>query len=386
MIALARTCKNRGVKELSSEQIARYSRHLTLPQVGVEGQQRLLNASVLIVGVGGLGCPAALYLAAAGVGRIGLVDFDRVDASNLQRQVLFTRDDLGEQKVDAAARRLRQLNPDVTIERHAVRLDADNGISLLDSYDLVLDGSDNFTTRYLVNDAAVLTRTPNVFGSIFRFEGQLSIFGVAEQPCYRCLFPTPPPNDEIPNCAEGGVLGVLPGTVGTLQATEALKWILGIGTPLVGRLRLYDALGMQSRELNIPRDPGCAVCGDQPTIDRLRIDETVGRLREPAPTITPTSLDQQLRGKEPPRLLDVRSDNERAIVALPNAIGIPLDRLEERADELGKESYWVVYCKSGARSERAVQWLRDHGFTRVEHLEGGIDRWATEIDPSLPRY
>jgi len=371
---------------LSPEQIQRYSRHLTLPQVGIDGQQRLGAASILLVGAGGLGCPLAIYLAAAGVGRIGIVDFDVVDASNLQRQILFSNDDIGRPKVECAAQRVRAINPHVNVEPHEVRLDVDNAYQLLDAYDIVVDGTDNFATRYLVNDACVLRGKPNVYGSIFRFEGQVSVFGVDSGPCYRCLYPEPPAPGTVPSCAEGGVLGILPGIIGTLQATEAIKLVLGCGDSLRGRLLLFDAMEMRFRELRIRRDPGCPVCGDRPTITELAIAEPSCEVPvTPVDEIEPLELSRRLAAT-PPGLLDVRTDEEWAIAHLDGAQHIPLAELIQRIGELDRQSPLVVYCKIGGRGARAVRTLLEHGFTRVENLSGGLDRWSTEIDPSIPRY
>jgi adenylyltransferase/sulfurtransferase len=371
---------------LTPDQIRRYSRHLTLPQVGIEGQQRLREAAVLLVGAGGLGSPLALYLSAAGVGRIGLVDFDDVDATNLQRQVLYTTADVGRPKVELAARRIREINPDVGVDTHAVRFGVDNASDLVDAYDVVVDGTDNFPTRYLVNDACVLRGKPNVYGSIFRFEGQVSVFGAPGGPCYRCLYAEPPRAGTVPSCAEGGVLGVLPGIIGTLQATEAIKWILGLGNSLAGRLLLFDALEMRFRELGIRRDPACPVCGDDPSITELSVNaESCAASAAGVAEIEPAELERGLASGTL-RLLDVRSAEERAIARLDGGLHIPLSELEGRLDELARDQPLVVYCKVGSRSARAVQLLLEHGFTRVLNLAGGIDRWAVEIDASIPRY
>jgi molybdopterin/thiamine biosynthesis adenylyltransferase/rhodanese-related sulfurtransferase len=372
---------------LSPEQIQRYSRHLTLPQVGIDGQQRLGAASVLLVGAGGLGCPLAIYLAAAGLGRIGIVDFDVVDASNLQRQILFSNDDIGRPKVECAAQRIRAINPHVVVEPHQVRFGVDNAFALLDAYDIVVDGTDNFQTRYLVNDASILRGKPNVYGSIFRFEGQVSVFGLDAGPCYRCLYPEPPAPGAVPSCAEGGVLGILPGIIGTLQATETIKLVLQRGESLGGRLLLFDALEMRFRELTLRRDPACPVCGDRPTITELAIAETGCELpTEPVNEIEPRELAQKMTTAPAPRLLDVRSVEEWAIAHLEGALHIPLGELSQRVGELDPGGPLVVYCKIGARGARAVRTLLEHGFTRVQNLKGGLDRWSVEIDPTLPRY
>ncbi len=379
-----------GGHELPADEIARYSRHLTLPDVGLEGQLRLRSSSVLLVGAGGLGSPLGIYLAAAGVGRIGLVDFDIVDLSNLQRQVLYEESDVGRPKLDPARERLEAINPHVKIECHPRRLTADNAMEILDGYDVVVDGTDNFSTRYLVNDACVLLRKPNVYGSIFRFEGQVSVFWAGKGPCYRCLYPEPPPPGSVPTCAEGGVLGVLPGTIGTLQATEAIKLILGKGELLLGRLLLFDALEMRFRELTLRRDRHCPVCGDEPTIRKLvDCDATCDVAPEVAvdpPEIDPGGLARRLEEPDPPLLLDVRSPQEWAICHLDGASLIPLQELPQRLDELNPERETVVYCHVGSRSARATRLLTRRGFLRTRNLRGGIDAWSIEIDPSLPRY
>jgi adenylyltransferase/sulfurtransferase len=375
-------------------ELERYARHLVLPEVGIDGQARLKAASVLVVGAGGLGSPVGLYLAAAGIGRIGLADFDVVDAANLQRQVLYGTADLGRPKTEAARARLSDLNPHVTIETHAERLSSQNAREVLRPYDLVIDGTDNFPTRYLVNDACVLLRKPNVYGSIFRFEGQVSVLCVAGGPCYRCLYPEPPPPGEVPSCAEGGVLGILPGIIGTLQATEAIKLILRRGEPLVGRLVLFDALEMRFRELRVRRDPECPICGDRPVLDRL-IDyeafcgasprgepEVAGSGRE----ISPASLKKRLDRGDDLVLLDVREPLEWELCRLEAARHVPMRELPGRLDELDASRETVVYCKTGVRSTRVADYLRRHGFTRVLNLAGGLDAWAAEIDPELPRY
>jgi adenylyltransferase/sulfurtransferase len=371
---------------LEPDEILRYSRHLTLPQVGMAGQERLKAASVLIVGAGGLGSPLAIYLAAAGVGRIGLVDFDTIDVSNLQRQILYDTPDVGRSKTAMAARRIERINPLVTVELHEKRFDASNAFDLVDRYDLVADGTDNFATRYLVNDACVLRGKRNVYGSIFRFEGQVSVFGARDASCYRCLYPEPPPPGAVPSCAEGGVLGVLPGIIGTLQATEAIKLLLGRGEPLIDRLLLFDALEMRFRELAIRKDPDCPVCGDRPSITTLSatVDSCESRPAGVA-GIEPRAAAGLIAGGEV-QLLDVRSGAEWSITHLEGAVHIPLGDLEGRLAELDASRPLVVYCKTGARSARAAALLVARGFADVRNLSGGIERWARDIDPTIPRY
>lgn len=376
---------------LDPSEIARYSRHLTLPDVGLEGQLRLRAARVLLVGAGGLGSPLGMYLAAAGVGHIGLVDFDVVDLSNLQRQILYGTSDVGRPKVERAESRLAEINPHVRVETHPVRLTAENAAGILSRYDLVVDGTDNFPTRFLVNDACVLLGKPNVYGSIFRFEGQVSVFASNDGPCYRCLYPEPPPPGSVPNCAEGGVLGILPGIIGTLQATEAIKLIIGRGRSLVGRLLLFDALEMRFRELALRRDPDCPVCGRNPTIRTLR-DETASCAvddRRPAggiPQIGAAALKRRLDAGDELQLLDVRTPMEWEICRLDGATLIPLQELASRVSELEADHEIVVYCHSGIRSAQAVQFLRERGFDRAANLSGGIDAWSNDIDPTVPRY
>jgi len=377
---------------LGAAEVARYSRHLTLPEVGVAGQTQLREARVLLIGAGGLGAPLGMYLAAAGVGRIGWVEFDTVELSNLQRQVLFGTSDVGRSKLERACERLAELNPHVHVEPHAVRLDADNALELLGDYDVIVDGTDNFPTRYLVNDACVLLGKPLVYGSIFRFEGQVSLFDARKGPCYRCLYPEPPPAGSVPNCAEGGVLGVLPGIIGTLQATEAIKLIIGQGESLLGRLLLFDALEMRFRELRLRKDPDCPICGERPSIRELRSDPVDceiarGAVRPGAEDVVDVrQLNELLAGSTPPVLLDVRTAEEWNICRLPGAHHLPLAELAQGAAALDREQDWIVYCRSGVRSERALAWLRKQGFGQVRHLEGGIDAWAREIDPTVPRY
>ncbi len=386
----------RILPDLQPEELRRYSRHLTLPEFGLEGQKKLKQSSVLIIGAGGLGSPVALYLAAAGVGRIGLVDFDVVDETNLQRQVLYTTEDVGRPKVEVAAERLRALNPYVEIETYPVQLSAHNALELIGQYDVVADGTDNFTTRYLVNDACVLTGTPNVYASIFRFEGQASVFATEEGPCYRCLYPEPPPPGLVPSCAEGGVLGVLPGLLGTIQATEVIKVLTGIGDPLVGRLLLVDALTMRFQQMKLQKDPACPVCGEQPSITSLQeytmycgvpSNGQQALVQTDVPEISPQELQTWLKQETPPVLLDVREPFERAIAHI-GGVFIPLRELPEKLSEL--EAYrsqpLVVYCRSGARSARAVVLLQEAGFERVFNLQGGILAWHEYVDPSVPTY
>jgi adenylyltransferase/sulfurtransferase len=376
---------------LTPEETRRYARHLILPEVGPEGQERLKASRVLCVGAGGLGSPLVLYLAAAGVGTLGVVDFDDVDESNLQRQILHGSSDVGRSKLRSAAARVADVNPNVRFVPHETRLSSENALEILREYDVIADGTDNFPTRYLVNDACVLLGKPNVYASIFRFEGQASVFWAKEGPCYRCLYPEPPPPGAVPSCAEGGVLGVLPGLLGTIQATETLKILLGAGSPLVGRLLLVDALGMRFREVRLRKDPRCAVCGQNPTVTRLIDYENFCGLATPAggegaPTITPLDLKRRIDSGKPPVLLDVREPRETRIFALPGAVEIPLGTLPNQMGRLDTESEIVVYCKTGARSGRATDFLVQSGFRRVRNLEGGIDRWIREVDPAAPRY
>jgi adenylyltransferase/sulfurtransferase len=387
---------NREIVEdvmLSNEEIRRYSRHLIMPEVGMDGQKKLKNASVLIVGAGGLGSPLAMYLAAAGVGRIGIVDFDVVDFSNLQRQIAYSTADIGKPKLEAAKERILGINPNVHVETYGTPLTSENALGILKDYDVIIDGTDNFPTRYLVNDASVLLGKPNVYGSIFRFEGQASVFYAKEGPCYRCLYPEPPPPGLVPSCAEGGVLGVLPGIVGTIQATEAIKLIVGQGVPLIGRLLLFDALTMKFRELKLRKNPGCPVCGDKPTIHEL-IDYEAFCGVEPPPTngksmrqweITPEELKAKLDRKEDVFVLDVREPHEFEICNLDGYL-IPLGELPNRMNELDSSKEIVAYCHTGRRSQRAVEFLKEAGFKKIKNLVGGIEAWSERIDPSVPRY
>jgi len=381
--------------DFSHDEVQRYSRHLIMPEVGMEGQRKLKQAEVLLIGAGGLGAPLGLYLAAAGVGRIGLVDFDVVDASNLQRQVTYSTADVGRSKLEVAKERLAGINPHIQIDTFEERLSSENALDTFRSFDIVADGTDNFPTRYLVNDACVLLGKPNVYGSIFRFEGQASVFYAKEGPCYRCLYPEPPPPGLVPSCAEGGVLGVLPGIVGTLQALEVIKLILGGGDPLIGRLLLFDALKMSFRELKLRKDPDCALCGKDATIKEL-IDyeqfcgipaqEPVAEMQSGVPTISVEELKRIMDNKEDVYILDVREPQEWDIAHLEKAKLIPLGELPQAVNQLSSADDIVVHCRSGVRSARAVQFLMEMGFRKVRNLEGGILAWSERIDPSLPRY
>jgi adenylyltransferase/sulfurtransferase len=377
---------------LSAQEVARYSRHLIMPEVGMDGQKRLKASSVLLVGAGGLGSPLGLYLAAAGVGRIGLVDYDVVDFSNLQRQVLHGTADVGRSKLQSARDRLGAINPEVRLDLYETRLTSANALTLLGPYDVVIDGTDNFPTRYLVNDACVLLGKPNVYGSIFRFDGQASVFYPGRGPCYRCLYPEPPPPGEVPSCAEGGVLGILPGLIGCIQATEAVKLILGQGTPLVGRLLLYDALRMEFRQFKVRRNPRCPMCGDNPTIKQLIDYEQFCGVRGqevPAPAgaeLTVEELKKRIDQGEDLFILDVRNPGEYQICRIPGSTLIPLPSLPQRLGELDAGRELIVHCKSGARSQKAIQLLRDKGFGNLKNLKGGILAWAERIDPGMPRY
>jgi adenylyltransferase/sulfurtransferase len=392
---------DRALPQLSAEEIRRYSRHLLLPEVGTEGQRTLRRSRVLCIGAGGLGSPVSMYLAAAGVGTLGIVDPDVVDYSNLQRQLLHMTRDVGRPKVDSASERLRAINPEVRVETHECSLDRSNALELFGAYDLVVDGTDNFPTRYLVNDAAVLTRRPYVYGSIFRFEGQASVFAAPGGPCYRCLYSEPPPPGLVPTCAEGGVLGVLPGIIGTIQANEAIKLLLGIGEPLVGRLLLFDALRMRFREIALNRDPECPICGDAPSIRELQDyqsfcglgpDEEVRQAgtagdsdEEERFNIAPRELKTALDSERPPVLLDVREPMEYRLNQIAGARPIPLGELPDRLSELDSTSRFVVYCHHGIRSRNAVSFLRGAGF-HARNLEGGIDAWARDVEPGMIRY
>ena len=377
---------------LTNEEILRYSRHLIMPEVGMEGQVRLKSATVLCIGAGGLGSPLALYLVAAGVGTLGIVDFDVVDYTNLQRQIIHSTSDVGRPKLDSAAEKLKSINPFVNIRKFEARLTSDNALELFKEFDIIADGTDNFPTRYLVNDACVLTGKPNVYGSIFRFEGQASVFATELGPCYRCLYPEPPPPGLVPSCAEGGVLGILPGLVGVIQATEAIKLILGKGDSLIGRLLLVDALGMKFRELKLRKNPDCPACGTHPTITKL-IDyqEFCGiRGEEAEAEVTTADIQVEALKKRLDRgddlfILDVREPHEYQISNLGGYL-IPLGDLPKRVNELDSSKEIVAHCRSGGRSAKAVNFLRQAGFKKVHNLAGGILAWAERIDPSMPKY
>lgn len=392
--------------ELSNEEVQRYSRHLIMPEVGMEGQRKLKAASVLLIGAGGLGSPLAMYLAAAGVGRLGLVDYDVVDHTNLHRQVIHGSKDVGRPKLESAKETILDINPHVQVETYEEPLTSENALRIFEPYDVIIDGTDNFPTRYLTNDACVLLGKPNVYGSIFRFEGQVSVFYAEEGPCYRCLFPEPPPPGLVPSCAEGGVLGVLPGTIGVLQATEAIKLILGVGEPLIGRLLLYDALNMEYNEVRLRKNPNCKICGENPTVTELidyemfcgmpahdrspyqaqQMDQN-GQ-QDQVPAITPEQLAQRLEAGEDILILDVREPHEWGISNLSHlgAKLIPMGDVLERMGELDTAREIVVQCRTGARSADVVRLLQQHGFSRLYNLEGGINRWAREVDSEIPVY
>jgi len=384
-----------SLPELTNDEIKRYSRHLIMPEVGVEGQRKLKAAKVLCIGAGGLGSPAAMYLAAAGVGTLGLVDFDVVDFSNLQRQILHGTPDVGRSKLASARDRLNALNPNVTIESHEIALSSQNALELFEPYDVILDGTDNFPTRYLVNDACVLLGKPNAYGSIFRFEGQASVFATKGGPCYRCLYPEPPPPGLVPSCAEGGVLGVLPGIIGVIQATEALKLIMNVGEPLIGRFLIFDALRMKFRELKLRKEPDCPVCGTHATIKQLIDYEQFCGVTPAAPEpvavnkateITSVELKQRLDRGDALRIVDVREPNEYQINRIPGSVLIPLGDVPKRQNELDPNDEIVVHCKMGTRSAKAADFLRSVGFKRVLNLKGGILDWVEKVDPSQPKY
>jgi adenylyltransferase/sulfurtransferase len=383
--------------DLSQEEIKRYSRHLIMPEVGIDGQRKLKQSSVLCIGAGGLGSPAAMYLAAAGVGRIGIVDFDVVDFSNLQRQLLHGTPDVGRSKLASARDRINALNPHVQVDTYETSLSSQNALDLFAPYDVILDGTDNFPTRYLVNDACVISGKPNAYGSIFRFEGQASVFAAKDGPCYRCLYPEPPPPGLVPSCAEGGVLGVLPGIIGVIQATETIKLMMGIGEPLIGRFLIYDALKMRFRELKLKKDPECPVCGTNPTVTKLidydqfcgigpaaQTEGTGGSVNEWE--ITPVELKTRLDRGETPLILDVREPNEYQINRIAGSTLIPLGELPRRYQELPRDREIVTQCKVGARSAKAVDFLKSVGFGNVKNLRGGILEWIDTVDPSQPKY
>jgi adenylyltransferase/sulfurtransferase len=390
--------------ELSKEDVKRYSRHLIMPEVGVSGQKKLRAASVLLIGAGGLGSPLAMYLAAAGIGRIGLVDYDVVDYTNLQRQIIHGTKDVGKPKLESAKARILDINPGVEVDTYNVPLTSENALEIFEPYDIIIDGTDNFPTRYLTNDACVLLGKPNVYGSIFRFEGQASVFYAEEGPCYRCLFPEPPPPGLVPSCAEGGVLGVLPGTIGAIQATEAIKLILGNGTSLIGRLLLYDALNMSFDEVRLRKNPNCPVCSENPTLtelidyeqfcgmpahDRsLYVTSANGSGAKEIPQMTPKELKARLDQGDPLFILDVREPHEWEISNLASlgAVLIPKGQVLDRMNELDTASEIVVQCRTGARSADVVGLLQEHGFNKLHNLDGGINQWAREVDKSLPVY
>ncbi len=392
-MATTTTATATGPGQLSKEEILRYSRHLIMPEVGMDGQQKLKRAKVLTIGAGGLGSPLALYLAAAGVGRLGMVDFDVVDFTNLQRQIIHGTDDVGRLKLDSAKDTIRDINPNVEVVGYGERLTSANALEIFKDYDVIADGTDNFPTRYLVNDACVLLGKPNAYGSIFRFEGQVSVFDAAKGPCYRCLYPEPPPPGLVPSCAEGGVLGVLPGIVGCLQALETIKLILGNGSPLIGRLLLFDALQMKFRELKLRKNPECPICGTNPTIKELidyeefcgiRGEETVSQAL--VPELTATEVKKMMDEKKPFVLIDVREPHEYQICKIPGSKLIPLGEVAQRMHELNSADEIVVHCRSGQRSAQAVEFLMKAGFGKIHNLKGGVLAWSDEVDPSMPKY
>jgi adenylyltransferase/sulfurtransferase len=382
-----------GAVELSNDEIARYSRHLIMPEVALDGQKKLKAAKVLTVGTGGLGSPLALYLAAAGIGTIGIVDFDVVDESNLQRQIIHGTSDVGRPKVESARDKIKDINPNVEVRVHEEALTSENALEVFADYDVIVDGTDNFPTRYLVNDACVLLGKPNVYGSIFRFEGQASVFWAEEGPCYRCLYPEPPPPGLVPSCAEGGVLGILPGAIGVVQATEAVKLILGIGEPLIGRLMLYDALGMSFREMKLRKDPNCPICGENPTVTELiDYEEFCGipqanaaEEKNGVPEITVQELKQKMDNGEDINVLDVREPHEYEVANIGVRL-VPLGELPRRIAEFDQNENFAIHCKTGGRSAKAVKLLQDAGFGNVYNVKGGITAWSDEIDPSVPKY
>ncbi len=379
---------------LSQNEFARYSRHIIMPEVGLDGQRKLKAAKVLVIGTGGLGSPLALYLAAAGVGTLGLVDFDTVDASNLQRQIIHGTKDIGRSKCQSAADKLRDINPEVRIILHEDRFTSQNALEIVQRYDIIVDGTDNFPTRYLVNDVCVLLNKPNVYGSIFRFDGQATVFHPAIGPCYRCLYPEPPPPGEVPSCAEGGVLGILPGVIGCIQATETIKLILGIGEPLIGRLLHYDALGMTFKTFKIRRDPKWPIGAPHPTIKGLiDYEQFCGIRGGPSPVvasgggeISPEALKKRFDAGENLYVLDVRNPNEFQICRIPGTVLLPLPELPSRFAEVPRNREVIVHCKSGMRSAKAIEFLKSQGYTRLVNLTGGILGWADKVDPGMPRY
>ncbi len=378
--------------EISPREYRRYGRHLIIPEVGMEGQRKLKAARVLVIGTGGLGAPSSLYLAAAGVGTLGLIDFDVVDETNLHRQILYTEKDVGKSKVMTAKARLLEANPNIKINTYEERLTSENALEIFREYDIIVDGTDNFPTRYLTNDACVMLGKPNVYASIFRFEGQVTVFDANRGPCYRCLYPKPPPPGLVPSCAEGGVLGVLPGLIGLIQATETIKLILGKGDPLIGRLLVFDALGMKFEELRIRKNPKCPLCSPNPGITALIDYEQfcgIGekdRLSREVASVTPKILKEEMSNGKKITLIDVREPHEYEIARIEGAKLLPLGELPERVNELDTADELVMYCHTGARSARATQFLRGLGFRKVRNLEGGIDAWSIEVDPSVPRY
>jgi adenylyltransferase/sulfurtransferase len=388
-----------SLPELTADEIQRYARHLNLPEVGMEGQQKLKGARVLCVGAGGLGSPLALYLAAAGVGTLGLVDHDVVDASNLQRQIMYSTADVGRSKLESAAEKLAALNPDVNIVRYETLLSSSNALEILKDYDIVADGTDNFPARYLVNDACVLLGLPNVYGSVFRFEGQASVFSTANGPCYRCLYPTPPPPGTVPNCAEGGVLGILPGLIGVIQATEVIKLVVDKGESLVGRLLMVDAFTMRFREVKLSKDPACPVCGSNPTItglidyeqfcgiapEKLQPATQERNLTNGIPQITVKELKRRIDAGEDVYILDVREPWENKLAQIGGKL-IPQNEVAQRLAEIDREREVVVHCHAGVRSQRIAEFLKQQGYTRVANLAGGINAWSEEIDPKVPKY
>lgn len=386
-----------GVKQdmnLTSEQLTRYSRHFILPEIGEEGQKKLLQSKVLLIGSGGLGSPIALYLAAAGVGTLGLVDFDKVDLSNLQRQIIHTNDSIGTPKIDSAEKRIKAMNPDTNVIKYETKLTKDNAMEIIKDFDLVVDGTDNFPTRYLTSDACVFLNKPNIYGSIFRFDGLATVFKPDEGPCYRCLYPDPPPPGMVPSCAEGGVLGILPGIIGLIQATEAVKILVGIGRTLVGRLMVYDALEMTFRELKLRKDPNCPVCGENPTITELiDYEQFCGMSRgddaaEPIDEISVEDLKAKLDANEDFVFIDVREPFEHKIAHIEGAMLIPLGQIQDRVGELEafKEKEIVAHCHHGGRSLRALQQLQAKGFKKLKNVVGGIDAWSEKVDASVARY